>query len=148
GGEHPSSRTGRAKPRACRRRELASAAGGVGPADPPRLHDPAEEPPAELRAVSEPRRCGARRLPALSRQQPAGKLRPARHADPVDAAREEKSLCEKALSHFSIGPRPQALGSPPSRGRPRDRVVVDASRAGLIGGRYDGGRKSSSRPFW
>ena len=43
---------------------------------------------AELRAVLHPRRRGARRLQALSRQRPARGFRPARHADPADAARE------------------------------------------------------------
>ena len=49
----------------------ASAAGGVGAAHPAQLHHAAEGAAAELRAVLHPRRRGARRLPALSRQRAA-----------------------------------------------------------------------------
>jgi GTP-binding protein len=72
-----------------------------------RLRHPAEEPPAELRAVHEPLRRAAGRLPALSRQQPARKLRPARHADPAHVARKEESVCQTR----------QAIAVPASRRR-------------------------------
>ena len=84
--------TERAQSLARRRRVGASAAGGVGPAHPPRLCDPAKSAPADLRAVRKPYRCGAGRLPALSRQQPARDVRATGHTDPADAAGEGESL--------------------------------------------------------
>src|SRR5262245_10856398 len=93
-GVEPAGGNERAQSLARRRGRLASAAGGLGAAHPARLRHPAEEPATELRAVHEPRRRRAGRLPALPRQQPARELRPARHADPAHAAGEEESLRE------------------------------------------------------
>ncbi len=84
--------------------------GGFGTAHPARLHHPAQEPAAELRALHQPRRRAAGRLPTLSRQQSARNLRSARHADPARAAREEKSLREtrKAMTSRVVGALNQA----------------------------------------
>ena len=84
----------------------ASAARGVGPPPQAQLHDAGEEPAAELRAVLHPRRRGARRLPALSGQRLARGVRPARHADPPDAAREGQSVRRPRQAQALTAPRP------------------------------------------
>src|SRR5712672_4875523 len=84
----------RAQPLSVRGHLRASTARSLGPAHQARLPDPAQEQAADLRPVLQPRRCGAGRLPALSGQRAARGLRPSRHADPVDAAGKEESICE------------------------------------------------------
>ena len=61
----------RAQPLARRRARRPPAARGVRPPPQAQLHHPAEDAPADLRAVLHPRRRACRTLPALSRQRAA-----------------------------------------------------------------------------
>ena len=91
-----------APPAAARRRPPAAAA----------LHDPGQYPAAELRAVRLEAGRAARFVSALPRQRAARHLRPARHADPADAAAGQKPI------RFALDRQPPGWADPRRRGAP------------------------------